>query len=149
LIYVNLKAVVGMNAQELLTNAREAIQGTNADVARRLGITRQVLHMMEKGSRPIPDRLAQDLANLAGLDPAATVAALHAERADPTTKRVWEEIARRASLTAALLLGLSALPPPDSHGMMQTSNTLFVYYVKSLLLLTLLLRPRKHARCKA
>lgn len=148
MICVNLKAVVGMNAQELLTNARAVINGSSADVARELGITRQALFMMEKGKRPIPDRLAQDLANLAGLDPAATVAALHAERADPTTKRVWEEIARRASLTAALLLGLSALPP-DSHGMSQPSNTLFVYYVKSLLLLTLLLRPRKHARCKA
>jgi DNA-binding XRE family transcriptional regulator len=137
-----------MNAQELLTSAREAIKGTSADVARKLGITRQVLHMMEKGTRPIPDRLAQDLANLAELDPATTIAALHAERADPKTKRVWEEIARRASLTAALLMGLAALPP-DGHGTTGPSNTLFVYYVKSLLLLTLLIRPRKHPRCKA
>jgi DNA-binding XRE family transcriptional regulator len=137
-----------MNADELLTKGRAAIKGTNADLARRLGITRQTLHIMEKGKSPIPDRLAQDLANLAGLDPAETIAALHAERADPQTKRVWEEIARRATVTAALLIGLGSLPPPG-HSTEMTANTLFVYYVKSLLLLTLLIRPRKHPRCKA
>lgn len=99
-----------MNQAKLIEATKEAIQGSEAEVARRVEITPQTLNMLKKG-KPMPDRITVRLARLAGLDPAQTLAEIEAEKADDETREVWKEIARRTS-AAALTTALvgSALP---------------------------------------
>jgi hypothetical protein len=77
-----------MNGYDLVTRASAAHKGTDADLARTLCITRQTLHQMKTGKCPIPDRLAKQLSQIAGLNPAQTIAELHADRADPETREI-------------------------------------------------------------
>lgn len=100
-----------MNQAELIEITKTAIQGSEAEVARRVEVTPQSLSDFKKGKRAMPDRIAVRLARLAGLDPASTLTEIEAEKADDETREVWKEIARRTS-AAALMVALigSALP---------------------------------------
>lgn len=117
-----------MKQAELIEAAKKAIQGSEAEVARKIEIKSQSLNEFKKG-KPIPDRITIRLAKLAGLDPAATVAAIKAEKADDETRETWQELARRAvmaAMIAAVVAGIS-LPYPADAGV----KALNVYYVKS------------------
>lgn len=96
-----------MNQAELIEATKNAIQGSEAEVARRIEITPQTLNMLKKG-KAMPDRIAVRLAKLAGLDPASTLAEIEAEKADEETREVRREIARRAARSVvAILLALA------------------------------------------
>lgn len=100
-----------MNQAELIETAKAAIQGSEAETARRIEVTPQTLSIYKQGKKPMPDRIAIRLAKLAGLDPASTLAEIEAEKADDETREVWKEIARRTSAAAlATALISSALP---------------------------------------
>lgn len=98
-----------MKAADLIDQARKEIKGTDADIARRLEISRQTLSIYRKEKSPLPDHIAQELARMAGLDIAATVAEIQAGKADPRTADTWREIARRASGGTLTLMLMCAL----------------------------------------
>ena len=99
-----------MKHAELIAHAKKAIQGSEAEVARRLDITAQSLNQFKNGKVPMPDRITVKLAKLAGLDCAAALAEIEAEQAkgDEETRNAWKEIARRASAAALVILVLLA-----------------------------------------
>ena len=90
-----------MNATDLLDLARATTNGTDADLARRLNLAKQTVSDYRKNRRPIPDHLILTLANLAGLDPAQTLAELAADQAEtreqPEVAATWRELARRSA----------------------------------------------------
>jgi hypothetical protein len=91
-----------INRPTLVELARSAINGSDADLARRIGVQRTTVYDWKKERSPIPDHLAVALARLAGLDPAATLAEIAAAQADanhPEVVQIWSEIARRAADT--------------------------------------------------
>lgn len=91
-----------MTPNELLDLARTAINGNDATLARRLNIGRQIISGWRKADRPIPDHQIVELAQLAKLDPAQTLAEISAAQAETTHPKVaqtWAEIARRAANT--------------------------------------------------
>jgi plasmid maintenance system antidote protein VapI len=102
-----------MNQAELIETTKTAIQGSEAEVARKIEVTPQSLSDFKKGKRAMPDRIAIRLARLAGLDPASTLAEIEAEKADEETREVRREIARRAARSIAatvlaLVLGIGS-----------------------------------------
>ena len=131
-----------MNQAELIETTKTAIQGSEAEVARRIEITPQVLNRLKKGEQAMPDRIAIRLARLAGLDPASTLAEIEAEKADEETREVRREIARRtaksvAALVMAVFLGLQtvreeakALSNQEAREKPHKEINLNVYYVK-------------------
>lgn len=134
-----------MNQAELIETAKTAIQGSEAETARRIEVTPQTLSIYKQGKKPMPDRIAVRLARLAGLDPASTLAEIEAEKADEETREVRREIARRAAksvaaLVMAVFLGLQtvseeakALSNQSFSEKPHKAVNLNVYYVKSRL----------------
>lgn len=100
-----------MNTQQLLDAAKSA-QGLPSDyaLAARMGISRSGVSGYRNGRTRPDDEMAARLAALAGLDPDATVASMHAERApsEPERQR-WERIAerlQRGAVAASVILSL-------------------------------------------
>lgn len=100
-----------MNTQQLL-DAAKAAQALPSDyaLAARMGISRSAVSGYRHGRTRPDDTMAARLAELAGLDPDATVAAMHAQRAasEPERQR-WERIAerlQRAGAAACVILSL-------------------------------------------
>jgi len=103
-----------MNQAELIKAAKTAIKGSEAEVARRIEISAPTLNTFKKG-KPMPDRIAKRLAEVAGIDPVYAVASIEAEKAGTEMKSVWLEIAKRSAHAAVLLIaiaiGISGVAP--------------------------------------
>lgn len=93
-----------MTAEELLKAARNGIKGTDADLARGLGLAQQRIYEYKKGIRPIPDDAIVILAEMAGRDPGQTLVDMHAQRAKGKARTYWEEITKR--LCAAVIVAM-------------------------------------------
>ena len=123
-----------MNPNSLLDLARNATGSNDSELAEMIGIARQTLSNFRKDRRPIPDKLIIALARLAELDPAQTIAEIHAHQAadhQEEVKAVWLEVAKRAAVAvvAAATLGQgNAAPLSMGTGINPTES---VYYVKS------------------
>lgn len=86
-----------MTAADLIEHTRTHLGIHDADLARRLNITKQTLHMMKSGRAKLSDRLTVHLAELADLNAAETLAAVTAsqETQDVHVQEVWAEITER------------------------------------------------------
>ena len=109
-----------MTPRELLAHVRQA-QGlpSNYALARVLGMPDTTLQRWNTGSNAPDDATAARLAEMAGLDPDVTVAAMHAARAHSDAERArWERIARRLQVAAAgafaAILSLWITGDPDA-----------------------------------
>lgn len=109
-----------MSPKELLAAVRAAQNvPSNYALARVTGIAERSLQRWNVGSHTPDDATAARLAELAGLDPDATVAAMHAQRAaEPAERSRWERIARRlqsaGAAAAAVFLSLLIGGTPDA-----------------------------------
>ncbi len=121
-----------MNQAELIDAAKKAIKASEAEVARRIDISAPALNTFKK-SKPMPDRIAKRLAELAGIDPVYAVASIEAEKAGAEMKAIWVEIAKRTAQTLTLViavgssLGFAEKADADQH-LREFSHS--VYYVK-------------------
>ena len=116
-----------MNQAELIETAKNAIQGSEAEVARRIEITPQVLNRLKKKEQPMPDRIAVKLARLAGLDPAQTVTEIEAEQATREMREIRQEIARRTArnviaMLVAVAVGLMPIATGIKNRLRRLSN---------------------------
>ena len=88
-----------MTPPELINHARNKTTWNDAEIARHLNIKRQTLHAMKIDKAKLSDHLIIELAELANLDTAATLAAVTAyQEHDGRTRDVWLEIAKRCAL---------------------------------------------------
>lgn len=117
-----------MNTQQLL-DAAKAAQGLRSDyaLAARMGISRSGVSGYRNGRSRPDDEMAARLADLAGLDPDATVAAMHAERAANEPERArWQRIAerlQRAGVAACVILSLGSWSGgPDGGALASTAD---------------------------
>ena len=108
-----------MDSRELLAAVRAA-QGipSNYRLARVLGLPDTTLQRWNTGSNTPDDMTAARLAELAGLEPGAVVAAMHAQRAKaPEERALWQGIAaklqRAAATVGAAVLALFITIGPD------------------------------------
>lgn len=126
-----------MNTIQLLDAIRER-QKLPSDyaAAAMLGLTRSQVSRYRNGKDFMGDEVAQRAADLIGLDPAVTIAQMHAERAaDPKMRKLWVGIAKRlerAGVAAAVAAcGVTFSGGPDggamaSHGASAPSLPHFV-----------------------
>ena len=96
-----------MYQAELIEAAKTKARCSEAEIARRIEISPQVLNRIKKGEKAMPDRIAAKLATLAGRDPATVVAEIEAEKAGSEMKGIWKEIARRTSRAAVLAIAVT------------------------------------------
>lgn len=80
---------------------------SDAALARALGMTEKTVARWRTGRNWPDDQTAARLAQLAGLDAAAVVAWVHAERAsNPGDRELWKTIAERLATPAAMALAV-------------------------------------------
>jgi transcriptional regulator with XRE-family HTH domain len=133
-------------ASQILDAARKKLGCNDSDLANRIETGRNRISEYRAGTRPMTDAHAAALADLAGLDKAQVIAALHAERAAPELREVWKEIARRSAVFG-LALGILGGGGATCPGLCRAEYpTGFVYYVKSWIrkYLTPSVRRRAH-----
>lgn len=83
---------------------------SNYALARKLGQTDTSIARWAHGKGSFSDETCLQVADLLDLDPAFVVACIHAERAkNEAEKKLWERIAARMSIAAALV-GIMSLP---------------------------------------
>jgi transcriptional regulator with XRE-family HTH domain len=116
-----------MNQAELIEEAKKTIQGSEAEVARRVEVSAQALNQFKRGKTPMPDRIAVKLARLAGLDPAQTVTEIEAEQATREMREIRQEIARRTArnviaMMMALAVGLMPIATRIKSGLRGLSD---------------------------
>lgn len=100
-----------LTTRELLAQVRHA-QGlpSNYALARALGFSEKSIQRWNTGAHTPDDETAARLAELAGLDPDAVVAAMHAERAQSEGERQrWHRIAERLRSATAAAVALACL----------------------------------------
>lgn len=87
-----------MTAAELFDAANHSKGLKDAALARLLNISTASLSIFRHGRAPLPDRLIVELAEIAGLDPAAILPAINAtkETHSVNVRAVWEEVAKRS-----------------------------------------------------
>lgn len=110
-----------MTPNELIDQAKTKIEGTNANLARRLKISRSLVTGWNRSNVPIPDHHIVSLANLAGLDPTQMLAEIKAHWAATTeapaeVKAAWTELAHRSA--AAFIVTVTTL----GHGLNTEGN---------------------------
>lgn len=111
-----------MNQQaQLLDAVRKTLDCNDRELADRLATGKSQISEYRAGTRPMTDAHAAALAKLAGLDQAQVLTSLHAEKARPELREIWQEIARRSAVIglAQGILGGGAEAPENS----QTANT--------------------------
>lgn len=134
-------------AARILDAARKKLDCNDRELADRIGTGKNRISEYRNGAAPMTDAHAAALAKLAGLDQAQVIAALHAEKATPELKEIWQEIARRSAVfgLALGLLGGGAAAPGVSQANYPTG---FVYYVKCWILRNLTPSVRRRSpRC--
>lgn len=118
-----------LTVQELIEAAKGA-QGipSNYRLARVLGVTELTVANWKHGRKAPDDGAALRLADMAGLDPAQVLAAVHAARAtDPTIAAAWASIAARlqqagaAVLTVILSVAVSWHPDAQARASVEDS----------------------------
>lgn len=101
---------------KLLDKAREMCV-SDADVARRLGLSRSAVSVWRQGGKITPAHLAR-LIEFTQQDPALAVQVLQEQDAEPAEVRLWGALWDRLSpvttRVAGVLLLLAVLPPPAS-----------------------------------
>lgn len=114
-----------ITTKELLARAKEA-QGipSNYRLARVLDIPETTVQRWNTGRNRPDDESAMRLAQLAGLDPCAVVAAIRAERSEDGPMRdLWESMAKRlqaaaaVALTAIVSVWITLVPAGDAQAM--------------------------------
>lgn len=89
---------------------------SDAAIARELGISRSAFLNMQRAG--LNDGIAIRLARLAGVDPAAVLAAARAQRErDPEVKSVLERIAQKVAGTAAAVFLATGMHVGNSHAL--------------------------------
>lgn len=118
-----------MNAKDLLEAAKRA-QGipSNYRLARVLDVPEKTVSRWHTGKNSPGIKHAAKLADLAGLDRGAVVAAMQAESAvDPDEKTMWEGIAARlgklSAVAAMVILSLWTTGGPDGGAMAATPGS--------------------------
>lgn len=80
-----------------------------------LGIRRQAVHQWRKGQSWPSDEHIVELASKTNQDPAAWMAAIHAERVTGKARAAWMKAAQRLGYAAAVIIIFSALMPTTVH----------------------------------
>ncbi|WP_127170531.1 DUF3693 domain-containing protein [Xanthomonas euvesicatoria] len=108
---------------DLLDKVREicSVSSDNA-LSKELGITRAVISAWRKELYPIPDQRIAELCEMAKLDGAMWVAAIHAERAvDKAEKAMWKSALDRLSAAAAVVALLVLAVHTGAHEALLTA----------------------------
>ena len=131
---------VFMDSKQLLAAVR-ADQGlpSNYALARFLNVRENTLHRWHSGRNTPDDLTAARLAELAGLDPCAVVAEMHAQRAtEPAERALWEGLAARlakagAAAVAAVLALFITIGPDGGVSLGQQAHAAPVHNVVNAL----------------
>lgn len=89
---------------ELIELARSTSGANQAEIASRLGRSRQTITNWKSGERVPEDDAVIALARLAGEDPDGWLAIAQAARTEGTPRKHWEAIARRLGIAASVAL---------------------------------------------
>lgn len=99
-----------MQTLQTLIDSASEVCGSDAALARALGISRQAVSKMRKGEMPISPALAGEMAMIAHKDPLRAVTAAACEDLQKTERgrKVWEEIQRGFLALVVAIFGFSA-----------------------------------------
>ena len=100
-----------MNARELVETARRIQQTSQAQLAKKLGISGASLSELAAGKKELSDETYIKLAKLAGVDPAEVLIEKHERKAGPEARAVWARINAAVSKSAALLVVVALVVP--------------------------------------
>lgn len=106
-----------MNTAHLLDLAKQRHAVSDYGLSKMLGVGSSTISNYRNGRSHPDDRLAEELAKLAGLDPGEVAAWMQVERAkDSQARALWQGVAQRlARAGVAGLVGVVALAgPPDA-----------------------------------
>ena len=105
-----------MNARELVETARRKQQTSQAQLAKKLGISGASLSELAAGKKELSDETYIKLAKLAGVDPAEVLIEKHERKAGPEARAVWARINAAISKSAILGVGvILLLPAQQTH----------------------------------
>jgi len=97
-----------MTNRELLDLARERLNCSYYEIAKRLDIQPNRIYQAKSGTHPLSDHLILQLAKLAKIDPAVALLSSVTERTkDKEKKKIWERVAKIVETNAAPVLTLS------------------------------------------
>ncbi len=121
-----------MNAKELVEIARLKQQASQAQLAKKLGISGASLSELAAGKKELSDETYIKLAKLAGVDPAEVIIEKHMRKAGPEGQKIWAHLAKALPKTAALfVIALVIAPNNQAHATISKFSMLTnTYYVK-------------------
>jgi transcriptional regulator with XRE-family HTH domain len=124
-----------MNARELVETARHKQQTSQAQLAKKLGISGASLSELAAGKKELSDETYIKLAELAGVNPTEVIIEKHMRKAGPEGRKVWAHLAKALPKSAALVVVLAFLTAQHQENqgninISKFSNLANTYYVK-------------------
>jgi len=96
---------------KLLDKAREACSlHSDAALAERLQVSRQLVSQWRKGAAPIPDERIANIARMAHADPAEWLVSIRAEQTSGEAAKAWNALAKKMRSAAAVVVLAAVLP---------------------------------------
>ena len=121
-----------MNAVDRLLDKARGVcsRPSDAALAERIGVSRQVVSTWRKGTAPVPDERIAQLAALIHEDAAEWMVQIRAEQSTGPAAKAWAGLARKLASAAALVLlvGAAGAPSPAaaSEGTKATAPSLYI-----------------------